>query len=73
MIANPSFQVLAHEPANFDALLLKADMSLDKKDENGRVEDFTHLFALNPANQPPQDQCQFAQAYLLNGRLGPKP
>jgi len=60
-------QVLAHEPANFDALLLKADMSLDKKDGKQAVEDFTHLFALNPAINRPQDQCQFAQAYLLNG------
>ena len=60
-------QVLAHEPANYDALLLKAEVSLEKKDGKQAVEDFTHLFKLNPNINRAQDQYQFAQANMLNG------
>jgi tetratricopeptide (TPR) repeat protein len=60
-------QILAREPGNYDALLLKGQVSMEKKDGKQAVEDFERLAALNPRITRPQDQYTFGQAYLLNG------
>jgi tetratricopeptide (TPR) repeat protein len=60
-------QVLDHEPNNYEALLLRANVSLEKKDGKQAVADFARLFAMNPKITRPQDQYQLAQAYMLSG------
>ena len=60
-------QILAREPNNYEALLLKGQVSMAKKDGKQAVADFERLAALNPGFSRPQDQYTFGQAYLLNG------
>jgi tetratricopeptide (TPR) repeat protein len=60
-------QILDRDPGNFDALLMKAQVSLEKKDGKQAVADFTKFFARNPRGVRPQDQYQLALAYLLTG------
>ena len=60
-------QVLDHEPGSYEALLTKAQISLEKRDGNQAVADFTRLFAQNPRAARAPDQYQLAQAYLLTG------
>jgi tetratricopeptide (TPR) repeat protein len=59
--------VLAREPNNYDALLLKGDLSLAKKDGKQAVLDFEHLASLYTNDTSPQVPYQMASAYLLNG------
>ena len=60
-------QVLAHEPNNYDALLMRADVSMGKKDGKQAVADFEYLMALYPKDPRPQVPYQLASAYLLSG------
>ena len=60
-------QVLAHEPNNYDALLMKADVSMAKKDGKQAVADFEYLMAQYPKDPRPQVPYQLASAYLLSG------
>jgi tetratricopeptide (TPR) repeat protein len=59
--------VLAHEPNDYEALLLKGEVSLAKKDGKQAVSDFEHLNALYNNDARPQVPCQLGTAYLLNG------
>lgn len=60
-------RVLAREPNNFDALLMKADVSMAKKDGNQAVADFEYLMAQYPKDLRPQLPYQLALACLLSG------
>ena len=60
-------QILDRDPGNYDALLMKAQVSLEKKDGKQAVADYTRLFTFNPKDARPQDQYQLALAYLLTG------
>lgn len=60
-------KVLDHEPGNYEALAMKGEVSLEKRDGKQAVADFTRLIALNPRSTRPQDQYELAQAYLLTG------
>ena len=59
--------VLAREPNNYDALLLKAEVSLAKRDGKQAVADFERLTTLYTNAASPQVPYQLASAYLLNG------
>jgi len=59
--------VLAHEPNNYEALVLKGEVSLAKKDAKQAVQDFERLTALYKNETRPQIPYQLATAYLLNG------
>jgi tetratricopeptide (TPR) repeat protein len=62
-------RVLAHEPNNYDALLMKADVSMAKKDGKQAVADLEYLMAQYPKDRPPPPLVpyQLAAAYLLSG------
>jgi tetratricopeptide (TPR) repeat protein len=60
-------RVLAREPNNYDALLMKADVSMAKKDGNQAVADFEYLMAQYPKDPRPQLPYQLAMACLLSG------
>jgi len=58
-------QILAHDPGNHQALAMKGEVSLARKDGKQAVADFEHLIALYPID--PQASYQLGLAYLLNG------
>lgn len=60
-------QVLAHDPNNYDALLMKADVSMGRQDGKQAVADFEYLMAQYPKDPRPQVPYQLASAYLLSG------
>jgi tetratricopeptide (TPR) repeat protein len=60
-------QVLAHEPSNYDALMMRADVSMGKKDGKQAVADFDSVIAQYPRDPRPQVPYQQALAYLLIG------
>ena len=62
-------RVLAREPNSYEALRMKAEVSLEKKDGPAAVADFQSLFDKTRTAHA-QDYYRFAQAYMLSGDRG---